>query len=195
MPPRKAASSFSLRPAIGRTRPRSVNLAGHGDIAAHRMPVITETIAVTMATPRRSILRRAPSGTSTSMCACRTATRCRRRPRAAHVAAAAEIDLLHHVAQVAGHRHAALAGHYSGFDGEQLAADIGPGEPGRRCRSGPCPRPLRSGTSARRDIRRGNWLAPSSTSSPTDQSLTALRIKVESSRSRLRTPLLACSGG
>ena len=31
--------------------------------------------------------------------------------------------LPHHVAQVAGHRHAALARHDGGLDGEQLAAD------------------------------------------------------------------------
>src|ERR1700736_4264616 len=48
----------------------------------------------------------------------------------AHVRRRRRDRLLHHVAQVAGHRHAALAGHHGGFDGEQLAADVGPGEPG-----------------------------------------------------------------
>ena len=37
---------------------------------------------------------------------------------------------LHHVAQVARDRHLALAGHHGGFDGEQLAADVGPGQAG-----------------------------------------------------------------
>src|SRR5262249_12504169 len=37
---------------------------------------------------------------------------------------------LHHVAQVAGYRHPALALHHGRFDSEQLAADVGPGEPG-----------------------------------------------------------------
>src|SRR5215471_720280 len=38
--------------------------------------------------------------------------------------------LFHDVAQVAGHRHAAFTRHYHGFDCEQLAADVSPGEPG-----------------------------------------------------------------
>src|SRR5262249_40850241 len=50
MPPRKAASSFSLRPAIGHTRPRSVISPVMATSRRTGMPVITETIAVTMAT-------------------------------------------------------------------------------------------------------------------------------------------------
>jgi hypothetical protein len=46
----------------------------------------------------------------------------------AHVATRRRDRFLHHVAQVAGHRHAALAGHHDAFDGQQLAADFGPGE-------------------------------------------------------------------
>ena len=37
---------------------------------------------------------------------------------------------LHHVLQVAGHRHAALAGHHDAFDRQHLAADLGPGKTG-----------------------------------------------------------------
>src|ERR1700737_3829384 len=48
----------------------------------------------------------------------------------AHVRRRRRDRLLHYVAQVAGHRHAAFAGHHGGFDREQLAADVGPGEPG-----------------------------------------------------------------
>jgi hypothetical protein len=48
----------------------------------------------------------------------------------AHVRRRRRDRFLHHVAQVAGHRHPALARHHGGFDGEQLAADVGPGEPG-----------------------------------------------------------------
>ena len=38
--------------------------------------------------------------------------------------------LLHHVAQVARHRHAALAGHHDAFNGQQLAAHLGPRQTG-----------------------------------------------------------------
>ena len=68
------------------------------------MPVITETIAVASATPAAG-------------------------PSFAYDAAA-EIEFLHHVAQIAGNGHLAFARHHGGFDGEQLAADVGPGEPG-----------------------------------------------------------------
>src|SRR5262249_40194292 len=37
---------------------------------------------------------------------------------------------LHYVTQIARDCHLALAGHHDGFDGEQLATDVGPGEPG-----------------------------------------------------------------
>src|SRR6202163_4732901 len=133
MPPRKAASSFSLRPAIGHTRPRSVISPVIARSRRTGTPVITETIAVTMATPAEGpSFGVAPSGTWTWMSRwpnkgwldaegyrARAHVRRRRRDR-----------LLHYVAQVAGHRHAAFAGHHGGFDREQLAADVGPGEPG-----------------------------------------------------------------
>src|SRR5262249_54893909 len=48
----------------------------------------------------------------------------------AHVGGCGRDRLLHHVAQVAGDDHLALAGHQGGFDREQLAAHIGP------CQSG-----------------------------------------------------------
>src|SRR5262249_60373554 len=44
------------------------------------------------------------------------------------IGAGGRYRLLHHVAQVAGHRHLALAGHHRRFDGEQFATHIGPGE-------------------------------------------------------------------
>jgi hypothetical protein len=48
----------------------------------------------------------------------------------AHVRRRRRDRFLHHVAQVAGDDHLALARHHGGFNGEQLAADVGPGEPG-----------------------------------------------------------------
>ena len=68
MPPRKAASSFSLRPAIGHTRPRSVISPVMATSRRTGMPVITETIAVAMATPAEGpSFGVAPSGTCTWM--------------------------------------------------------------------------------------------------------------------------------
>src|SRR5215469_13287642 len=72
---------------------------------------------------------------------------------------------LHHIAQVAGHRHPTLARHHGGFDGEQLAADVGPREPGHYAH-------LVlvldfAGTWARRDNPRGYRLRPPPTSYPT----------------------------
>ena len=48
----------------------------------------------------------------------------------AHVAGRSRDRLLHHVAQVAGHRHLALARHHDGFDGQQFATNLSPGKPG-----------------------------------------------------------------
>src|SRR5262249_759129 len=68
MPPRKAASSFSLRPAIGHTWPRSVISPVNATSRRTGMPVITETIAVAMATPAEGpSFGVAPSGTCTWM--------------------------------------------------------------------------------------------------------------------------------
>ena len=64
MPPRKAASSFSLRPAIGHTRPRRVISPVIATSRRTGIPVITDTIAVTMATPAEGpSFGVAPSGT------------------------------------------------------------------------------------------------------------------------------------
>ena len=68
MPPRSAASSFSLRPPIGSTRPRSVISPVIATSRRAEMPVITETMAVTMATPAEGpSFGVAPSGTCTWM--------------------------------------------------------------------------------------------------------------------------------
>ena len=48
----------------------------------------------------------------------------------AHIGRRRRDRLLHHVAQIAGDRHLALAGHHDAFDRQQLAADLGPGEAG-----------------------------------------------------------------
>ena len=48
----------------------------------------------------------------------------------AHIGRCGGNGFLHHVLQVARHRHLALAGHHDAFDGEQLSADLGPGKTG-----------------------------------------------------------------
>ena len=68
MPPRSAASSFSFSPPIGSTRPRSVISPVIATSLRTGMPVITETIAVTIATPADGpSFGVAPSGTWTWM--------------------------------------------------------------------------------------------------------------------------------
>ena len=96
--------------------------------------------------------------------------------------------LLHHVAQVAGHHHAALAGHHGGFDGEQLTANVGPGEPDNDADQ------VLALDLAVAELRYATISARSLAEAFTDffsdeiSSFIALRTKVESSRSRLRTP-------
>ncbi len=68
MPPRSAASSFSFSPPIGSTRPRSVTSPVMAISRRTGMPVSTETIEVTMATPADGpSFGVAPSGTCTWM--------------------------------------------------------------------------------------------------------------------------------
>ncbi len=68
MPPRSAASSFSLSPPIGSTRPRSVISPVIARLALIGILVSTETIEVTIATPAEGpSLGVAPSGTWTWM--------------------------------------------------------------------------------------------------------------------------------
>ena len=63
MPPRWAASSFSLRPPIGSTSPRSVISPVMATSQRTGMPVSTETSAVVMAMPALGpSLGVAPSG-------------------------------------------------------------------------------------------------------------------------------------
>src|SRR5215471_11579625 len=67
-PPRSAASSFSLRPPIGSTRPRKVISPVIAMSLRTGMPVSTETIEVTIATPADGpSFGVAPSGTWTWM--------------------------------------------------------------------------------------------------------------------------------
>ena len=68
MPPRAAASSFSFRPPIGSTRPRSVISPVMAMSRRIGMPVSTETMAVAIATPADGpSFGVAPSGTWTWM--------------------------------------------------------------------------------------------------------------------------------
>src|SRR6185437_12705554 len=65
-PPRNAASNFSLRPPIGKTRPRSVISPVMAMSRRTGMPLNTDTIEVTIATPADGpSLGVAPSGTWT----------------------------------------------------------------------------------------------------------------------------------
>ena len=68
IPPRSAASSFSLRPPIGSTRPRSVTSPVIATSRRTAMPVSVEIIAVTMPMPADGpSLGTAPSGKWTWM--------------------------------------------------------------------------------------------------------------------------------
>ena len=97
------------------------------------MPVITETIAVTIATPADgpSFGRRAFRHVHVDVALVE-----QRRLDAEVDARGADVGrrrrdrFLHHVAQVAGDGHPALAGHHHAFDRQQLAADLGPGKTG-----------------------------------------------------------------
>jgi hypothetical protein len=96
------------------------------------MPVMTETIAVAIATPADGpSFGVAPSGTWTWMSRLSNSGGSMPKDRArADVGRRRRDRLLHHVAQLAGDRHLALAGHHDAFDGQQLAADLGPGQAG-----------------------------------------------------------------
>ena len=97
------------------------------------MPVSTETIAVAIATPADgpSFGRRAFRHVDVDVALVE-----QRRLDAEIDGARADVGrrrrdrFLHHFLQVAGHRHAALAGHHDAFDRQQLAADLGPGKAG-----------------------------------------------------------------
>src|SRR4051812_29793735 len=68
MPPRNAASNFSLSPPIGRTRPRRVTSPVIATSRRTAIPVIVEMIAVTMPTPAEGpSFGTAPSGRWTWM--------------------------------------------------------------------------------------------------------------------------------
>ena len=128
MPPRKAASSFSLRPTIGHTRPR-FDFAGHGEVAAHRNAGHhRDDRGGHGDAGGGSVLRgRAFRHVHVDVALVKQGRLNTEGDRAhAHVRRRRRDRFLHHVAQVAGHRHPALARHHGGFDGEQLAADIGP---------------------------------------------------------------------
>ena len=112
MPPRKAANSFSLRPAIGHTRPRSVISPVMARSRRTGMPVITDTIAVAMATPAEGpSFGVAPSGTCTLDVALVKQGRLNAEGERAHahVRRRRRDQFLHHVAQVASHHNLSLA--------------------------------------------------------------------------------------
>ena len=90
-----------------------------------------EMMAVTMATPADGpSLGVAPSGTCTWMSFFSNSDGGMPKSMAAraHVGVGGLDRFLHHVAQVAGDGHLALARHHDAFDGQDLAADLGPGQ-------------------------------------------------------------------
>ena len=108
---------------------------------------------------------------------------------AANIDAAAEIELLHHVAQVSGDNHAALAGYSYAFDRQQLAADIRP------CKARDDANLVVRIDLAKAILRNTEKLLEEFFSLTftafffvSVSSFTALRASVDNSRSRLRTP-------
>ena len=135
MPPRSAASSFSLRPPIGRTRPRKVTSPVIATSRRTGMPVSVEIIAVTMPMPADGpSLGTAPSGKWTWMSLRAKIDRLDAIGRRARLHEAhRRLDrFLHHFAELAGRLDLALAGDGDRFDRQQFAADLGPGEAGDR---------------------------------------------------------------
>src|ERR1700730_15800966 len=132
-PPRSAASNFSLSPPIGRILPRKVISPVIAMSRRIGMPVMIETIAVAMATPRLWTIRGRRAFRNVDV---DVATLEHRRLDAEIDRARAGIGrrrrdrLLHDVAQISGDRHAPLAGHHHAFDRQQFAPDLGPSEAG-----------------------------------------------------------------
>ena len=133
MPPRCAASSFSFRPPIGRTSPRSVISPVIATSARTGMPVSAETNAVAIADARaRAVLgRRAVGHVDVDVALLEDLVLDAEAPRAAAHHRARRLDrFLHHVAELAGADDVALAGHHRRLDRQQLAADLGPRQAG-----------------------------------------------------------------
>ena len=133
MPPRSAASSFSLSPPIGSTRPRSVTSPvmatsrRTGDAGQRRDHRRDHADA-----GRRAVLgHRAFGQMDVDVLAGedRRLDAIGRRPRLDE--AHRRLDqFLHHLAELAGGLDLALAGNGDRLDRQQLAADLGPGKAG-----------------------------------------------------------------
>src|SRR6185369_7549657 len=125
MPPRCAASSFSLSPPIGSTCPRSVI-----------SPVIATSertgTLVNAETGTRAVLRRRAFGHVNVHVGLLIEVRLQAEHRraAAHDGHRSLNRLLHHFAELAGVRELAFAGHDCCFDRQQLAADFSPRKSG-----------------------------------------------------------------
>src|SRR5277367_2302838 len=121
IPPLSAASSFSLRPPIGRTRPRSVISPVMAMSRRTGMPVSIETMTVAMPTPAEGPSFGVAPVEQRRLDAEVDGAR-------AYVGRRSRNRLLHHVLEIARHRHAALAGHHDALDRQEFAADLRPGE-------------------------------------------------------------------
>ncbi len=123
-----------LQPADRQHLAAQRDLAGHRDIGAHRDAGQRPTPSRCRCRCRRSD-RPWASRLRAGGCACRSSGRNPRRcpslrGAAAHHGQRGLDRLLHHLAQLAGGDGLALARHRRRFDGQQFAADLGPGQAG-----------------------------------------------------------------
>ena len=134
-PDRCAARILLLSPPIGRTRPRRVISPVIATSLRTGMPVSAETIAVAIVTPADGpSLGMAPAGTwmwsvffSNVSRGMPSSLACARDPRQSGPS-----RLAHDLAQLAGEDEVLLAFHPGDLDGDDVAADLGHDEPGRR---------------------------------------------------------------
>ena len=133
MPPRSAASSFLLQSADRKHPAAQRHLAGHRDVAPHRDSAQRRDHRGDHADARRrTVLGHRAFGQMDVDVLAREDRRLDAIGRRArlHEAHRCLDQLLHHFAELAGGLDLALAGDRDGLDRQQLAADLGPGEPG-----------------------------------------------------------------
>ena len=139
--PAAPPGSFSFRPPIGSTFPRKVTSPVIATSRRTGMPVRTETIEVTMATPADGPSFGVRALGHVDMDVDRLEDRrlhAELRGVGAHIGRRRLDRFLHHVAKVAGHGlHLTFARHLDAFDGEQTHRRLR-SRPGRsRCQPGP----------------------------------------------------------
>ena len=162
MPARAAASTLSLMPPTGSTRPRSEISPVIATCRRARRPDSAETSAVASATPAEGpSFGTAPAGTWRWISPARE-QRCWTGRAASAFArtqdSAASARLAHHVAELAGEpqAHAFAAGHRGGLDEQDVAAVVRAREARRRRPARWCARRSRADAAARRAPRSTN---------------------------------------